>query len=409
MTRPLVLVLLAVLAVLLADHPAAAATTPEQIAKQLRRSPLVVDPSLEDAVSDAQRRAVLRAVDAAPYPVWIALVPLTAGDRYGGEAHRFLDVVHGRLDRNGVYVTVSDRIVTAIAYGVSDQQPDLHQATTVASFESGDYDEAQIVKVHRFVEVLRAPDLAARHRRTEARLARQRERFPGAATAPAEREADGGRWMLPAGGGLVLVVALGTLLLVRRRRAARPLPERMPVIPARVFRHARRARADDLREEIEERLVAFAERVDSEDIASDAAAQEHQQHALDAYGAARRVLLSEPRMVDLVGALVLIEDGSQALAAAAALTAGRAVPRPSPLCFFDPRHPGTTRPVNWKHDLTVPACGRCSADLRASRFPHTLLDGGRPWFETDSLWARTGFGNFEPDLAERVLRGELHR
>lgn len=406
--------LFVVLAALLAGAaPAAAVTTPAQIAEKLRRAGLVIDASLQDAVPDAQRRAVLRAIDAAPYPVWIALVPLTAGDRYGGDSRRFLSVLHGRLGRDGVYVTVNERLLTARAYGVDDdEQPDLEKASTVANFESDDFDEPQIDKVRRFVEVLRAPDLAARYARTEARLAERRERSPLAPSQPREKGEDGDSgagWVLPVGVGLVALLALGGLPLARRRRHARPAPEDAPVIPARVFEHARTAQAGDLREEIEERLVAFAEHVDRAEVPAREAAQERQQHALDAYAAARRVLQLEPRMVDLVGALVLVEDGSRALAAAEALEAGRPAPSPAPLCFFDPRHPGETRPVAWKPSLTVAACPACTAELSAQRPPDALLDAGHPWFEADSLWARTGFGAFEADLAQRVLRGELRR
>ncbi|HEV2059065.1 MAG TPA: hypothetical protein VGR11_06895, partial [Solirubrobacteraceae bacterium] len=172
---------------------------------------------------------------------------------------------------------------------------------------------------------------------------------------------------------------------------------------------AHTAQAGELREQIEERLIAFADRIDRTGTPASNTAQERQQHALDAYAAARRVLASEPRMVDLVGALVLVEDGSRALAAAEALEAGRPAPRTAPLCFFDPRHPGSTRPVAWQGGLTVPACTTCRAALRANRPPDALLDDGRPWFETESLWARTGFGVFAPDLAQRVGRGELRR
>lgn len=405
----------ALAALVAAAAPAAAVTTPGQIAEKLRRAPLVIDASLDDAVPDAQRRAVLRAIDVAPYPVWVVLVPLTAGDRYGGDASRFLSVIHGRLGRDGVYVTVNERVLTARAYGVDDQQPDLSKASTVANFESDDFDEPQIDKVRRLVEVLRAPDLSARYARTEARLAERRKRSPLAPSQTSEEAEDddsGAGWLLPVGGGLVALLALGGLPLARRRgrrRHARPAPEDAPVIPARVFEHARTAQAGDLREEIEARLVAFAEHIDREEVPSREAAQERQQHALDAYAAARRVLQLKPRMVDLVGALVLVEDGSRSLAAAEALEAGRLAPSPAPLCFFDPRHPGETRPVGWERGLTVAACPACKADLRARRSPDTLLDAGRPWFETDSLWARTGFGAFEPDLAQRVLRGELLR
>ncbi|MCW3012286.1 MAG: hypothetical protein JWO90_2690 [Solirubrobacterales bacterium] len=134
-------------------------------------------------------------------------------------------------------------------------------------------------------------------------------------------------------------------------------------------------------------------------------AQERQQHALDAYAAARRVLQGRPAMVDLVGALVLVEDGSRALAEARALEAGTGVPRASRPCSFDPRHPGATQAVRWERDLDVAACPAC----RAERAPNALLEDGRPWFEGDSLWARTGFGAFEDDLPQRVIRGELKR
>ena len=401
-------------ALLAAAAPAAAATLPKDIARGLRQSPLVVDPALAEAVPAAQRRAVLRAIDAAPYPVWAVLVPITPGDRYGGDASRLLDVVHGRLGRDGVYVTVDDRVLTHAAFGIDGEQPDLNQASTVGNFESRDYDEPQIIKVRRFVAALSAPDLAARYARTEKRLREQSERFsrpPPATAADEDADGDGGGngWTVPVGILTGLAAAAVAVRLVRRRRHARPAPPDEPLIGARVFAHAHTAQADELREQVEERLVAFADRIDRTGTPENEAAQERQQHALDAYAAARRVLASRPEMVDLVGALVLVEDGAHALAAAEALEAGRPTPRVAPLCFFDPRHPGSTKPVDWKGELTVPACGTCRGELRAGRPPDALRDDGRPWFETDSLWARTGYGVFEPDLAQRVGRGELRR
>lgn len=52
-----------------------------------------------------------------------------------------------------------------------------------------------------------------------------------------------------------------------------------------------------------------------------------------------------------------------------------------------------------RHELKIGRTGsaaakqaRGDAALRADRPPDALLDDGTPWFETDSLWARTGFG-----------------
>ena len=257
--------------------PAAAATLPKDIAAQLRRSPLVVDPALAEAVPAAQRRAVLRAIKAAPYPVWAVLVPLTPGDRYGGDASRFLDVIHGRLGRDGVYVTVDDRLLTTAAFGVDGDDPDLQQASTVGNFESREYDEPQIAKVRRFVEVLSAPDLTARYARTEARLRRQREQFS----------------------------------------ARRPPPR--PTVRTRVVAAAGCCPSACWR-------CSAPAACSCTGAATATPAQERQQHALDSYAAARRVLSSDPRMVDLVGALVLVEDGTRALAAAEAPETGLPVP-----------------------------------------------------------------------------------
>ena len=183
MIRGLLALAVIVAAVLPGAAPAAAATLPKDIAAQLRRSPLVVDPSLAEAVPAAQRRAVLRAIEAAPYPVWVVLVPLTPGDRYGGDASRFLRVIHGRLGRDGVYLTADDRLLTYMAFGVDEEQPDLYQASTVGNFESRDFDEPQIAKVRRFLEALarRIWPPASSARRIA--CAAQREEFDSRAAA----------------------------------------------------------------------------------------------------------------------------------------------------------------------------------------------------------------------------------
>jgi hypothetical protein len=401
----------ALITLLAAAAPAVATMAPKEIAAQLRSSPLVVDPSLDDAVPKAQRDAVLIAIRKAPYPVWVVFVPLTAGDRYGGDGSRFLDVVQSRLGRDGVYVTI-DQVLTTRDFGVDDSHPDLFYATEVGQFGTADYQEPKIEKIRRFVEALSLSDadLATRFAETEARMRATRDAVDGPSSTTGGSDGGSG-WLLPVLLGLGAVLAgLMALRLVRyRRRSARPAAPDEPLIPARVFEHASTAQAGELRDQIEARLLEFAARIDRRPTPERPDAQERQQHALDAYAAARRVLAQRPEMVDLVGALVLVEDGTRALAAAEALEAGRPAPGPSRLCFFDPRHPGVSKLVDWERGLRVPACQACRNDLRAGRPPDALRDDGRVWFETDSLWARTGFGVFEPDLAERLLRGERTR
>ncbi len=107
--------------------------------------------------------------------------------------------------------------------------------------------------------------------------------------------------------------------------------------------------------------------------------------ALDGYEAAERALRSgDPDVPDLVGALVCIDLGRAAL---------RAEGSPAPPCTHDPRHgPAQGRPVTV--DATkLHLCRACRADVRAGRPADVLRDGsGRPYFEADTPWARTGYG-----------------
>jgi hypothetical protein len=126
---------------------------------------------------------------------------------------------------------------------------------------------------------------------------------------------------------------------------------------------------------------------------------------------------------DLVGALVLVRTATRAAGGTATgrstrrrrgprdearEEAGPATYRP---CFFDPRHgEGVARrtvPVG-DRELTVPACRPCSHTTGRGLAPMTvrggLLSRERPWYERDTVWARTGYGAFVDDLWRHVGR-----
>ncbi len=408
--RPLSALIAFLLLLVLAPAQAHAAT-PSEVTAALGKAPLFVDPALADAVPAAKRRAVLRAIEAAPVPVFVALVPLTKGDRYGGDGRRFLDVVHGRLSENGVYVTAEEGLLKQSGFGIDEEKLQLSKASTVGNFESEDRDQPDIEKVLRFVKALGAPRLDARAQKVRDRLDARSGSYsvgPVRVDRGSRSNDDGAGWL-----GVLLVlagllVAGGLVLRWRRGRHARP-EEEEPLIPRRIFEHARSAQAEELREDIEEQLVVFSEEIDKRPTPRTPGGTSAQQSGLDAYTAARRVLQSDPGMVDLVGALVLTHDGARALAEAQALEAGRNPPRPVRLCFFDPRHGAATGEIARGFAVSVPACAECRRALQAGGAPSPLLDDGEPWFESDSLWAKTGFGVFSDKLATRVLGGELRR
>jgi hypothetical protein len=106
--------------------------------------------------------------------------------------------------------------------------------------------------------------------------------------------------------------------------------------------------------------------------------------------------------VDWVGALLLARHGL-------AVMQGRPWPPP---CFFGPLHGDGVEPTRWsmgERTVEIPACGSCAGAVREGLAPDGLLDRGRPYWERDTLWARTGFGALEDDLADRVLAGAARR
>lgn len=120
--------------------------------------------------------------------------------------------------------------------------------------------------------------------------------------------------------------------------------------------------------------------------------------AFDLYAAASKALEDERRPVDLVAAVALARSGDAALAG-----------RPTAPCFFDPRHGTGTERTRWRlgrEEAVLPACRACAKAVRRGRAPAALQDRGRPYFEQDTLWARTGFGAVDDALPARVLAGE---
>jgi LPXTG-motif cell wall-anchored protein len=285
-------------------------------------------------------------------------------------------------------------------------------AATLANFADdagSSFDRTLLDRVEAFLANLRQPParLAARVAAYEkASEERSRKRSTNDPFARSAGEDGGG-----AGTVVLVVVALLLLALVawvvrRRRRAARPAAGPMPVIPQRVFEHARAAERAELREDADRELLALATLLDEQPVPSREDAQDAYQRALDAYTAARRRMARDAPTVDLVGVLVLVDQARGDLARASALDAGRRVAPQRPLCAFHPLHGRSTRTVPWQRGLQVPACAVCAKAVRGGRTPDALRDGDAPYFERDTVWARTGFGAWADDLVERVSRGE---
>lgn len=391
--------------------PARAATDPDTIARALSRSPVYVDPAFENAVSESQRRRLVRALRGAQPPVYVAFVPIIAGDEYDGDPADFLSVLHDRLNRDGVYVTIHEGLLRHRQYGVSAAEDRIVNAASYVIIGEGPRNEAPAAHVMRFLEAVDDPTVVARYR---AALAAR----DGSGGSPAGESGGGDEDGGDEDGGaawsaLLLVVALliiaAAAVLVRRRRrgdGARYAHEPLPVLPRRVFENARAAAEEDLREQARRAVVDFAAALDPVSPPDDAAAAAQYELAVDASSAASRTLDDARGTLDLVGVLVLVDRGYAALAAAQALAAGRQVTPVKPLCFFNPLHGRSRTETGWSDRLLVPVCAECARALQHGGAPDALHDGQQAYMEGDSVWARSGYGAFADDLVGRVSRGE---
>ena len=129
------------------------------------------------------------------------------------------------------------------------------------------------------------------------------------------------------------------------------------------------------------------------------------------------MLDGESGIPDLAGVLVLTHLGRCAAAAAQARPAGQPAPAATLLCFFSPLHGEGTQLTRWRlrggqQVLDVHACGDCAAALTRRQFPAvlTVTSGGYdvPYYETASVWAATGYGQFGTDLIKTILAGGPH-
>jgi hypothetical protein len=99
-------------------------------------------------------------------------------------------------------------------------------------------------------------------------------------------------------------------------------------------------------------------------------------------------LLASTDLLDLVGAQVLGVTGLAALR-------GRPAYR---CCYVDPRHSPADGVAEVGRGLSVPVCRSCRTTIEQGGTPEPLREGREPYYEGDSVWARTGYGALSDEL-----------
>ena len=120
-------------------------------------------------------------------------------------------------------------------------------------------------------------------------------------------------------------------------------------------------------------------------------------------------LLRSDDVRDVVGALVLVRAGRHAL------LSGDPDADPYRPCFVNPLHGAAEQVAQWRFgdaEIEVPVCAACHRAFASEQPPAALMVGHRgrlrPYYEEDSVWARTGYGSLTTDLADlsRQVAGE---
>ena len=415
----------------------------------LERDGYYVDPSLSSRFSADQLASLQAALATTDQATYVVAYPFRDNDAYAGKGADLVTRLHDRYPEAGVYLTTTTNL-TPTEYSsirLEGRQYD------VAGQANGDLDDYLVLSTVyyenppdlgsafvRAVELLNAEPEAVTKAYDKAQAAADvaagRSTSTGTGGDSGDESGGGGT----GGGGfdptalIVAVLALGVVAALARtgirqlggrlRAASRRTPV---VLPAATLARIRESQERKREAEAHDAVQALGVAVDEISI-NTASKRAGWQAAFDHFEAARDLLesttgatspgespskspggspgessgTSPSDPLDVVGVLVLVARGEEALSAA---RRGRTW-TPSTPCFLNPLHGVALERIRLDggpRGQDVPACVACRSRLGAGSVPD-MLDvehRGRTvhYFETDvEPWAATGYGALDTDL-----------
>ncbi|GGV74290.1 hypothetical protein GCM10010294_37410 [Streptomyces griseoloalbus] len=379
LVRLLIVPVASVLAVLMAGAPGAqAATDLSVVARELRESPVYVDPGARDILAPSDAQALADKIEDADKPVFVAVLPAgyptqdlfrnlrTETGVTGLYGIRLGDAFDARADSSVLSRDGVRNLVTAVQ-GAGDAKAQLNDFVDDALRNTG-------------------------------------------GSAPSSwSEGSGGN--APVGGlitvGAVLAAGgVGAYTLVRRNR--------------RRHEEEQRAALEKLRVVVDEDITAFGEELDrldfhpSESGADDAMRADYE-HALDAYEQSKSYMAQARKPEDVRAVTQAVEDGRFSLARLAARREGRPLPERRPPCFFDPRHGPSVTDATWTPPggatREVPVCAADRTRLADGLDPAVReVDtdyGRRPYWDAGPAYGPWAGGYFGGGLLPGLLVGTM--
>lgn len=407
--------------------------TVEALAQALRadRDHVIVQQTRGSGDAAGAERRIGRLIEELPFPAYVAVVDTPSDVDAGVDSSRYLaTALSRRIGEPGLYVVSADSTPTGIRIvgtGWDETLFQLQVRTDAGAVESGSGDPLLAPALDAEVAVQTAlaatpitdgsvPDTVSLSDATVDELVQRErdlepyERPDADLEGPLEPWSIGKRWMVGTTvGGILLAVFLQSLWGWpgwRRKKSDKESGKQPGKQPGKKTekRHGEPPRLESPRREPPDLATARRQANDAVTALAEELADAPAGPTADRAALAREVaepLLESDDPLDLVGAQALARAGRREVA-----IAGGGRRKPFRCCFFDPRHAEATTTAEWQFgdsEVEVPVCRPCLRALAGGRAPEALvvrrLGRVRPYYEGDSVWARTGFGSLSGDVA----------
>lgn len=383
---------------LLVAAPAGAATpdgprTVDQLATALADDPILVEPALGTGDTQGVHDVLTELAGEVDVPVYVVMASMPPDLRTAEDpAQQAAALLQSTLGDGIYYVQFTEGISWAGGFGSArdlDINPG-HRANTRAR-DIGPLEYNQPTAALEAELLLRAaadPGKDISDDQLREWIDTPRAFVPTEARDRVDREAQ--RWVVTIASA---VAALLTGLALVWVGSKHPLPPRRP-----------RKHADDtpVTLDIDDAALTKVQRRYDQLHARDLASP-HAAAAAEALSAAHLVAATGKRL-DTVGAWVLAQQAARELE-----RINRPTRQPYRPCVVNPLHgeAAGTVPLSGS-SIDAPACGSCSRRHDAFLTVSTWR-GKRPYLDTSTVWARTGYGALVDDLAQQVIADRTRR
>ncbi|MEV0748175.1 MULTISPECIES: hypothetical protein [unclassified Streptomyces] len=382
------LLLLSAATLLLAPSAPAAtsASTVDDVAQALRKSPVYVDPAAAGQLSRGQADALTKKIKDADKPVFVAVLPQSSAF----PEDSVLRTLRTDTGITGVYAI---RLGDGFNAGADPQVMSRQSVQNLtAAVKTPGADASAATQLNAFV------DRAVEQARGSAPSSW------GGGSSSDSGSAGAGLIVL---GAVVVAGGAGAYTIVRRNRKRKEAEEQ--------------AALDKLRVVVDEDITAYGETLDRLDFhpaeqGADDTMRADYERALDSYESAKSRMEQARHPSDVRGVTQALEDGRYSLAVLDARRTGGDLPARRPPCFFDPRHGPSVADARWTPSggtaREVPVCAADEVRLRNGEDPMSrtvdMGDGSRrPYWEAGPAYGPWAGGYFGGGLLPGLLVGTM--